>query len=173
MGRGSKALNTLRKNQDGTFGLQITSMIDMFTIILVFLLKSYAASSVEISSSQNITLPSSTAAQSPVEALKLVVSKTGVYVDDKEVAKIESGEIVKSYLDDRDQKFIRPLYDALKGQADKSKAIAKQNADVNFEGKVIFQADKTLNYQLLRKVMYTSSFAGYTDFKFAVISSTQ
>jgi biopolymer transport protein ExbD len=169
----SKALYALRKNQDGTFTLQITSMIDMFTIILVFLLKSYASSSVEIAVNQNVVLPSSTASQAPIEALKLVVSKTGIFVDDKEVAKIENGQILKPYLDSKDEKFVRPLYDALKAQADKSKAIAKQNSDVNFEGKVIFQADQTLDYKLLRKVMYTSSFAGYTDFKFAVVSMTQ
>jgi biopolymer transport protein ExbD len=169
----SKALYALRKNQDGTFTLQITSMIDMFTIILVFLLKSYASSSVDITANPNVVLPSSTASQSPVEALKLVVSKTGIYVDDKEVAKIENGQIDKSYLDSKDEKFVRPLYDALKVQADKSKAIAKQNSDVNFEGKVIFQADQGLDYKLLRKVMYTSSFAGYTDFKFAVVSMSQ
>ena len=169
----NKALLALRKNQDGTFGLQITSMIDMFTIILVFLLKSYASSSVDIAVNQNMVLPSSTASMAPVEALKLAVSKTGIYVDDKQVAKIENGLILKDYLDSKDEKFIRPLYDALKAQADKSKAIAKQNTDINFEGKVIFQADQGLDYKLLRKVMYTSSFAGYTDFKFAVVSSTQ
>jgi biopolymer transport protein ExbD len=169
----SKALYALRKNQDGTFNLQITSMIDMFTIILVFLLKSYASSSVEIAVNQNVRLPSSTASQSPVEALKLVVSTQGIYVDDKQIAKIENGQIDKSVLDAKDEKFIRPLYDALKIQADKSKAIAKENTDVNFEGKVIFQADQGLDYKLLKKVMYTSSFAGYTDFKFAVVSSTQ
>src|ERR1700683_1108679 len=171
--RGGRALGALRRNQEGTFALQITSMIDMFTIILVFLLKSYASSSVDIAVNQNMVLPSSTASMAPGEALKLAVSKTGIYVDDKEVAKIENGLILKDYLDSKDEKFIRPLYDALKAQADKSKAIAKQNTDMNFEGKVIFQADQGLDYKLLRKVMYTSSFAGYTDFKFAVVSSTQ
>jgi biopolymer transport protein ExbD len=169
----SKALYALRKNQDGTFALQITSMIDMFTIILVFLLKSYASSSVEIAVNQNVRLPSSTASGAPVEALKLIVSTKGIFVDDKLVAAVENGQVDKSVLDSKDEKFIRPLYDALKVQADKSKAIAKENTDVNFEGKVIFQADQGLDYRLLKKVMYTSSFAGYTDFKFAVVSSTQ
>jgi biopolymer transport protein ExbD len=171
--RGGRALGALRKNQDGTFALQITSMIDMFTIILVFLLKSYASSSVEIAVNQNVRLPSSTASVAPVEALKLVVSTKGIYVDDKQVAVIENGTIGKNYVDSKDEKFIRPLYDALKIQADKSKAISAQNKDVEFEGKIIFQADQGLDYKLLRKVMYTSSFAGYTDFKFAVVSSTQ
>src|ERR1700733_480507 len=121
----SKALYALRKNQDGTFSLQMTSMINMFTIIVVFLLKSYASSSVEIAVNQNVRLPSSTASQSPVEALKLIVSTQGIYVDDKQIAKIENGQIDKSALDAKDEKFIHSLYDALKVQADKSKAIAK------------------------------------------------
>jgi hypothetical protein len=148
-------------------------MIDMFTIILVFLLKSYAASSVEIAVNKDVRLPSSTASGAPVEALKLIVSTKGIYVDDQQVARVENGVIPREFLDGSDNKFIRPLYDALKYQADKSKAIASQNKDVEFEGKVIFQADQGLGYSLLKKVMYTSSFAGYTDFKFAVVSSSQ
>src|SRR5580692_5607482 len=124
--RGGRALGALRKNQDGTFTLQITSMIDMFTIILVFLLKSYASSSVEIAVNQNVRLPSSTASQAPVEALKLIVSTQGIFVDDKQMAKIENGQLDKNSIDAKDEKFIRPLYDALKIQADKSKAIAKE-----------------------------------------------
>jgi biopolymer transport protein ExbD len=169
----NKAITALRKNQTGTFGLQITSMIDMFTIILVFLLKSYASSAVDMSSNKNVVLPSSTASQAPIEALKLVVSKEGIYVDDKLVAAMEQGLVPKSFIDQKDDRFITPLYQALKAQADKTKSISAQNTDVNFEGKIIFQADQGLSYQTLRKVMYTSSFAGYTDFKFAVVSLNQ
>ena len=103
-----------------------------------------------------------------VEALKLVVTKNGIFVDDKNIVNFENGALPKSVLDGGDERFIRPLYDALKAQADKTKNIAKQNETVNFEGKVIFQGDSALDYKLMRKVMYTSAFAGYTDFKFAV-----
>jgi biopolymer transport protein ExbD len=167
---GQSAIWALRKNRNSTFTLQITSMIDMFTIILVFLLKSYASSAVDVPMSKDVQLPSSTSQEKAVEALKLVVTKKGIFVDDKNIVAFENGQIPSSALDAGDQKFIKPLYDALKAQADKTKGIAKQNDSVAFEGKVIFQGDQGMSYQLMRKVMYTSAFAGYTDFKFAVVA---
>jgi len=164
------ALWELRRNKQSTFPLQITSMIDMFTIILVFLLKSYASSAVDMAPSKDVVLPASTSSQQAVEALKVLVSDKGIYVDDKQIVALQNGVFPKSALDAQDEKFVRPLYDALKAQADKTKGIAKQNESVNFEGKVIFQGDQRLNYKILKKIMYTAAFAGYTDFKFAVVS---
>src|SRR5579871_2691556 len=97
------AMWALRKNRNSTFPLQITSMIDMFTIILVFLLKSYASSSVDIAVNKDVRLPASTASVAPIEALKLIVSTHGIYVDDKEVAHIDGGEIPKQFLDQKDE----------------------------------------------------------------------
>jgi biopolymer transport protein ExbD len=164
-------MRALRKNQDGTFALQITSMIDMFTIILVFLLKSYSSSAVNVETSQTMRLPSSTSTEQAVEALKLMVSENGIFVDDKLVVSVSKGGIDKASLDPKDAKFIPLLYQSLLEQAQKTKNISKQNETVAFDGKVIFQGDQGLSYQVLRKVMYTASLAGYTDFKFAVASS--
>ena len=155
----------LRNKDSSTFSLQITSMIDMFTIILVFLLKSYSASSVDISPSKNLNLPASSSQQMPEEALKLMVTKEAIYVDDKEVMRFDIRQIASDK-----EVALKPLYDALNLQALKSKDIAAKNSAVKFDGKIIMQADQTLNYKFLKKVMYTSALAGYSDFKFAVIS---
>jgi biopolymer transport protein ExbD len=55
-------------------------------------------------------------------------------------------------------------------QAQKSKAIAQKNEAVTSDGKIIMQADQSLNYSFVKQVMYTSALAGFTDFKFAVIT---
>lgn len=151
-------------NKHSTFPLQITSMIDMFTIILVFLLKSYSSSSVDISPSKDMRLPSSTSLQSPIEALKMMVTEKAIFVDDVEVTKVD-GDLLKSK-----DNVIMPLFNALSDQAKKSKSISSQNSNVQFDGKLIMQADQALNYRILKRVMYTSALAGYTDFKFAVIA---
>ena len=161
---------TLRRNRSNTFSLQITSMIDMFTIILVFLLKSYGTSAIQVTPFKGLSLPNSTAQLEPVEALKLTVSQDGVYVDEQLVVPLKAGSLESSFVDNKDPQFIRKLYDNLEEQAKKTKGISKQNETVQFDGKVIFQADQGLDYNLLRKVMYTSSIAGYADFKFAVVS---
>lgn len=166
---------TIRKYVDrraeGTFKIQITSMVDMFVILLVFLLKSYSTSPVDLTPSQNLTLPSSTSMKDPVDALKLVISKSGVFVEDKKVADLENGEISKTFLDGKDPMFIRTLYDELDKHAEKSKKIAKVNETVEFDGKAVVQADRDLSYSVLKKIMYTSMLAGYSDLKLAVVSN--
>ncbi len=158
------------KRAPSTFKIQITSMVDMFVILLVFLLKSYSTSPVTINPSADLTLPASSSTKDPVDALKLVVSKNGIYVDDKKIVNINQGALDSKDVDATDTNFIRALYDALDAQATKSKDIAKQNETVEFDGKVVMQADRDLSYNLLRKVMYTSMMAGYADVKIAVMT---
>ncbi|MCC6278114.1 MAG: biopolymer transporter ExbD [Oligoflexia bacterium] len=164
------AMRALRKSQGGTFGLQITSMIDMFTLILVFLLKSYSSSTVTLVPGQGLNLPGSTATNPGIEALEMTVSSEGIFVDSKQIIKFDSGRLPASVMDKADNRFIRPLFEALNEQATKSKGIAEKNEDVKFDGKIILQADRSIPYALLKQVMYTATIAGYSDFKFAVIS---
>lgn len=44
------------------------------------------------------------------------------------------------------------------------------NDSFEFDGKILVQADRSLPYDLLKRVMYTSMMAGYSDVKFAVVS---
>lgn len=160
----------MERRLPSTFKIQITSMVDMFVILLVFLLKSYSTSPVNITPSDNLTLAVSTSSKDPVDVLKLVVSKEGIFVDEKQVLKFdEKGEVAVGDLDANDTNFIRSLYTELDQQAEKSKSIAQVNETLEFDGKVLMQADRGVPYALLRKVMYTSMLAGYSDVKIAVM----
>ena len=163
----------MRGQKNSTFGLQVTSMVDMFTIILVFLLKSYSTSAVQITPADGLKLPASTSTAEPVEALKLVVSKEGVYVGDEKIVTFQEGKPQHTDIDKSDSKFITPLYKALDAEAEKSKTIAKINEAMKFDGKIVVQADQSLPYSVLKKVMYTSMLAGYADVKMAVIAMEQ
>lgn len=158
------------KRSPSTFKIQITSMVDMFVILLVFLLKSYSTSPVNIAPSDKLTLPASTSAKDPVDVLKLVVSKVGIFVEDQKVVELQAGALDVKDVDASDTQFIRALYEALDGQASRARNIASQNSEIEFDGKVIMQADRSLPYELLRKVMYTSMLAGYSDVKIAVVT---
>lgn len=152
-----------------TFKIQITSMVDMFVILLVFLLKSYSASPVVLTPGDDMKLPVSTSSKNPVEALKLVVSPNGIFVEDKKIVEMKDGILPVSSVDESDTQFIRALYTELDDQAKKSRKIASQNTELDFDGKVVMQAERSLPYDLLRKVMYTSMMAGYSDVKIAVM----
>lgn len=160
----------MEKRAPATFKIQITSMVDMFVILLVFLLKSYSTSPVNISPSDKLTLPASSSTKDPVDVLKLMVSKEGVFVEDKKVVDLKDGQIEVKDVDPSDTQFIRALYTELDLQAQKSRKIASVNDTVEFDGKVIMQADRSMPYELLRKVMYTSMMAGYSDVKIAVVT---
>lgn len=161
----------INKRTPATFKIQITSMVDMFVILLVFLLKSYSTNPTQITPDKNLALPVSTSTKSPSDALKLVVSKAGIFVDDKKIIDLNQGAVNVNDVDASDTNFIRALYTELDIQAQKSKSIAKVNETVEFDGKVIMQADRDLPYEILRKVMYTSMMAGYSDVKIAVMST--
>jgi hypothetical protein len=99
----------------------------------------------------------------------MVVSKTGIFVDDKKVVDLKDGALATADVDSNDTQFIRALYSELDEQVKKSRTIASQNSELEFDGKVIMQAERSLPYDILRKVMYTSMMAGYSDVKIAVM----
>lgn len=152
------------------FKIQITSMVDMFVILLVFLLKSYSTSPVQITPNADLTLPESTVQMDPEDVVKLVVSKNGIFVEDKRVIELKLGELLPEDADKTDAQFLRKLFEELDGQAKKTRNIASVNETVEFDGKILMQADRELPYAILQKVMYTSMLAGYSDMKLAVSS---
>ena len=143
-----------------TFALNITSMTDMFTILLVFLLQTFATSDVQIDPVNNLRLPSSQTDKNPIEGIKISISQTELKVDQKLIAAVSNNEVDKASLDPADSNFIKPLF------AELQKINADLEAKKDFKlGKVLLQADQDLPYSALRKVMYTASMAGFPNLK--------
>src|SRR6478736_1454248 len=69
--------------------LNITAMMDMMTIILVFLLKSMSSSSASVPQSADLTLPNSVlTTEAAQDGLTVVISKSNLIVDDNIVCPI-------------------------------------------------------------------------------------
>jgi biopolymer transport protein ExbD len=151
-----------------SFKIQITSMVDMFVILLVFLLKSYSTSPVNINPKDGLRIPESSATTDPVDVVKLIVAQDGVFVEEKKIFDLDKGVLPKTQIDTNDPSFIRALFEALDERAKLAKDIAKANEAFEFDGKVLLQADRTLAYDVLQKIMYTSMMAGYGEVKLAV-----
>lgn len=174
------------------FDLNLTSMMDILVIIVIFLLKSYSATSTIFNASTNIRLPMSSTESVPADALNVVIEPTGIIFDNIKVlnfknttaeTKVENAtyEIDSSALSDGGRK-INSLYDAMVKARENSellmaKAIWKKKTSQGeevivpprFEGVLTVQADKSVRYELLRKVMYTAGAAQYKVFKFITI----
>jgi biopolymer transport protein ExbD len=151
------------------FKIQITSMVDMFVILLVFLLKTYSTSPVNITPKDGMVLPESSSTMDPVDVLKMVVSQDAVFVDDKKILDLNKGKFGATDIDTSDPQFVRPLFEALDAHAKHAKDISKVNDAFEFEGKVLVQADRDLPYEVLKRIMYTSMMAGYSEVKLAVV----
>jgi len=169
MGRRSGLGRYMDRRTPSSFKIQITSMVDMFVILLVFLLKTYSTSPVNINPKEGLRIPESNATADPVDVVKLIVSQDGVFVEDKKVMELEKGRVPASFEDKSDPSFLKSLYEALDERAKLAQQISKVNDSFEFDGKVLMQADRDLPYEVLQKVMYTSMMAGYADVKLAVV----
>ncbi|MCX6111804.1 MAG: biopolymer transporter ExbD [Proteobacteria bacterium] len=148
--------------------LNITALLDMFTMLLIFLLINYSAVSYAIKTSGLIDFPKSYSEKKPEEILNIVVDKYNIVVDGVVVAKHNKGALSPEVIDDNGFRII-PLYDALLRYSERNKYISSVNKKVVSGGKVILQMDRDVPFSLLRQVMYTAGQAEYNDFKFIAI----
>jgi biopolymer transport protein ExbD len=145
--------------------LNITSLMDIMTIILVFLLKSYSTEEITVTPSDDLSLPNSSASLKPELAVNTVVTKSAITVDGVDVVAVLGGAV------DPGQKrgtLISPLFDRLKDLADREKANAERPGYSPFSGRLLLQIDRDIPFGLVREVMYTAGQAQFGEFKFVV-----
>jgi biopolymer transport protein ExbD len=168
----------LNKNHGGTFGLNITSMTDMFTILLVFLLQTYSTADIQVIPEQGQSLPVSNVDANPVMSVQISVTKEVLKIEDRVIASLSNLDFTGKDIDSNDPNFIKPLFEELDKLAKQEKkkdddfqagtSTVKPNPGV-LDGKILVKADQHLSYGVLRKVMYTASMAGFPKMKMATV----
>lgn len=156
------------KRKDRVFDIDITSLLDILTIMLVFLLQSYNSSGVVINVPKEIDLPRSASETLNNFGVNIQVSKSQIWVDDKEVV---NTEIPTEQLYDDGGRRIVPLFNQLvkiKETIKQSEKLSPQAA--KFSGLANLVVDKSLKYDYLKRVMYTCAAAGFKEFKFVVMT---
>ncbi|RQP25340.1 biopolymer transporter ExbD [Albitalea terrae] len=137
--------------------MNLVSLIDVFTILIFFLLSS--ASGVELlPSPKAVKLPDSIAEKQPKETVIVVVSAQEIIVDGRKVADVAA--VINQPGD-----LIEPLKAELDIQANRQ-VIRKENEAVSKN--VTIMGDKEIPYSLLRKIMVTCAQANFSDVSFAV-----
>jgi biopolymer transport protein ExbD len=149
--------------------LNITSMADVFTILLVFLLKSYSTGAAAVTPAPGMTLPISPAGSTPVEALKLQVSVDSVTVEGNPVLKLAQFRMPAS--EKLQNGASKSLSTAIEKERKRQLLIAQANPEVKVDAKVIVVADQKTPYDTLKTVLASAAAHGYTDFKLAVIQN--
>ncbi|HZS41412.1 MAG TPA: biopolymer transporter ExbD, partial [Polyangia bacterium] len=140
--------------------LNLTSMVDMLTILVVFLLQTFSASGELLTVQKNIVLPEATNFKDLESAPIVAVSKDSVTLDGRMVANAEQLNAENT----ADWK-ITDLHDQLVTLKNNFKLL---HPSENFAGTVIVQADKGVDFKVIKKVMYSCAVAGYANVNFAV-----
>lgn len=152
-----------RKFGNSEGGLSLTSMMDMMTIVLVFLIKQVDSEGQLITAAENLVLPLSTSMKSPKEVnLTVVVDANYVLVDNQKI-------IETSLVAAQDSLMVPAMNEILKEKREAEKLHALQKGESADEaGSIIVQLDKNMSYDVMYKVMATCGFSGYSNVAFAV-----
>ncbi len=159
--------------------LNITAMLDIMTIILVFLLKSLGESSASVPQSDDLQLPVSVLKSEPSqEGVVVTVTKSQILVGDNKVVSLPSREsVTQSGVGANNKRngpndlYIVPLGAALQSARKTDKMIRqKKGLDPNGSEAIII-ADKTTPYRLVQEVVFTLGQSEFSKFHLMVIQS--
>lgn len=171
-----KAIRRNKKEPEIDF-LNITAMLDLMTIILVFLLKSVSSSSTSIPQSKDLTLPTSVMTAEPAQdGIVVIVSKSQILVgEDPNPVVLLPGrdQLASTGLDQkymRDGTYIVPLGNALSHARETDKAIRTQKGLDASTSEAILVLDETTPYKLLIQVLYTLGESEYGRYHMMVLS---
>lgn len=146
-----------RQKKEKVSELDITSLLDVLVILLVFLLKNYSATGDLANVPKGVTLPKSESMTINNPGVVVQASKTQIWIDDEEIK-----------ADDMNRKMTL-LYNSLvkKRQTVENVKKSVKNA-VKFSGKVNLVLDKEIKYNYLRSILKVAADAGYETYQFIV-----
>ncbi len=156
----------IKRIAQGVLDLNMTSMMDMFTIILVFLIFSFSSQDQNLKLDPDLSLPESTAAIEFKWAINVNLTPTELRVEGNTIARVKNGKFAGVKVD-KDKKRVIPLFNLLNKYKDiESREKVNPTGD---ETVISFQADKNQQFEVVDLVMKTAAQAGYPNFRFVVL----
>ncbi|HHJ81169.1 MAG TPA: biopolymer transporter ExbD [Candidatus Tenderia electrophaga] len=156
MSRRAKRMQRHHKRGGRGASINLVSLMDIFTILVFFLLVN--SSDVQnLPSTKDIQLPKSVAEQMPKETIFILISKTDLLVQGRPVAQVQD------ILNNSDN-MIPALKKELEYQASRSKVSAEKEA----RREITIMGDKSIPYRLLKKIMITCNSVNYNNISLAV-----
>ncbi len=158
--------------------LNITAMLDMMTIILVFLLKSMASSSASIPQSSDLTIPKSVlTTEASQEGVAVLISKTQIIVDDVTVCAVPAdashGVEAKYKRSGPNDLYIVQLANSLKGWRERDRQVRLATGKDPSASEAIIIADAGTPYRLLVEVLFTLGQSEFSKFHLMVLQSSK
>lgn len=157
--------------------LSLTAMVDMFTVLVIFLLQNYDTQI--FYTPDGVVLPKAAHVKELKPAFVVTISKNEVFVDKVAVATFAEVQANQEWM-------VQPLFDSVKSALDKAKADqelglknklktvvntarGQEADDPDAWRKITIQADKGVDFLTVKKVMFTVTEAGAGEINFAVM----
>ena len=144
--------------------LNLVSLMDVFTILVFFLLIS-SSNVQQLPKKKDIHLPTSVATKTPKETLIIAVTQRNILVQGKQVALIQQ-------VSSNAELLIDGLEKELLFQASKSSVLTTTESQAKGRA-VTIMGDEDIEYQLLRKILATCRQANYTHIAFAAMQQAK
>jgi biopolymer transport protein ExbD len=156
--------------------LMLTPLLDMFTIVLIFLIVSFEAEDFGFKIDPDLTLPESSSTAQLKPAVNVSVNGDRVLVQEKEVVRLDDGEPDPEHLQ---QGQIPSLVEALRKEFTTrygpdgvlGASVGEGEEAGENEPIVLLQADQKLNYRTVYLILRSAAQAGFFKYRLAIIKS--
>lgn len=146
-----------RQKKQQVAQLSLTSLMDIFTILVFFLLVS-AQNPVQLPSLKDLTLPTSSTSDSIDRSMTLVIAKNEIRINDKIVMQFDPNAVTQDF---------QALSQTLAAERKNQKPSQMVNGVAQYQ--VVIMADQKLPYAFLRQVMRACSEQQFGEVSFAVL----
>lgn len=147
--------NKMRKQP----ALNLISLMDIFTILVFFLLVT-SSSSQQLPNTKDLKLPNSTAKKAPEETLVIMVTDKDILVQGRSVASLSS-------IQSSETKLIEALKKELEYQTSSNQKVASDNQSKKQGLAVTIMGDENIPFDILSRILTTCRHANYTKIAFA------
>jgi biopolymer transport protein ExbD len=141
---------------------QMTSLVDVLTVLVFFLLKNFSSEGDIVTQTKNLELPMSSSKGKVEQMLNVSISAKHILAEGTPVALVSEEQ-------EREGNDIPGLARFLEDKRKQTEEIAEYDKNVSFSGKLVIQGDKSIPYWLLQKVLATCGDNGYSSFSLAVM----
>lgn len=148
--------------------LNIMPMLDVFSILVTFLLMSYSTDPVSYDVTSGLELPDSATMTALDEIPVISVTQNEILVNDKKVAAILDGDVQKK---DRSQGAVYPVFEELEKLAKANKRLMEQGSSEVDKAKMstlTMEMDQSHQFKLMKRIMLSAQQAEFITFKLMV-----
>ena len=178
--RNHRLLSRKKGKRDVTALLSLTAMVDMFTVLVIFLLQNYNTEGLVVNIPKDLILPKAEVIKELKPSVIVTVSPTEILLDDFPIAKFEDVKGQKEWM-------VQPLFVEVQKAIEKAKlkfetsgvinemrTALKPNEKAEVENlepwkKVTVQAHKEIDFLTIKKILFTLTEAGAGEINFAVL----